>query len=114
MIRRPPRSTRFPYTTLYRSVGRLGDRGAAHLPAAPGAGVGPGEDGDHLVVGGEQRLERGDGGCRRAGGEELQCGLTSTRGTQGAMPAPPPASTSARAGGRATAAKIGRASGRGR
>src|SRR3712207_7858434 len=66
MIRRPPRSTRFPYTTLYRSVGRLGDRGAAHLPAAPRAGVGPGEDRDHLAVGGAQRLHRGDGGGRRA------------------------------------------------
>src|SRR3712207_6952458 len=26
MIRRPPRSTLFPYTTLFRSVGQLGDR----------------------------------------------------------------------------------------
>src|SRR5690554_7229205 len=28
MIRRPPRSTLFPYTTLFRSHGRLRDRGA--------------------------------------------------------------------------------------
>src|SRR5256886_12338965 len=28
MIRRPPRSTLFPYTTLFRSEGRLGDRAA--------------------------------------------------------------------------------------
>src|SRR2546422_9216032 len=27
MIRRPPRSTLFPYTTLFRSRGRAGDRG---------------------------------------------------------------------------------------
>src|SRR3712207_7208392 len=27
MIRRPPRSTLFPYTTLFRSLGRLGRRG---------------------------------------------------------------------------------------
>src|SRR3712207_6971988 len=27
MIRRPPRSTLFPYTTLFRSPGRLADRG---------------------------------------------------------------------------------------
>src|SRR5687767_15561979 len=27
MIRRPPRSTLFPYTTLFRSVPRLGDEG---------------------------------------------------------------------------------------
>src|SRR2546430_10986598 len=30
MIRRPPRSTLFPYTTLFRSVGA--DRHDAHLP----------------------------------------------------------------------------------
>src|SRR5260370_21784957 len=29
MIRRPPRSTLFPYTTLFRSLGRLPERGAA-------------------------------------------------------------------------------------
>src|SRR2546427_7807903 len=37
MIRRPPRSTLFPYTTLFRSPGRLGarlDRGLAR-PALP-------------------------------------------------------------------------------
>src|SRR2546430_7690454 len=27
MIRRPPRSTLFPYTTLFRSVGQMGPRG---------------------------------------------------------------------------------------
>src|SRR3712207_7927577 len=29
MIRRPPRSTLFPYTTLFRSDGRRGESGAA-------------------------------------------------------------------------------------
>src|SRR3712207_7660080 len=41
MIRRPPRSTLFPYTTLFRS--RLGDDGRARGPAArlrPRRGVG--------------------------------------------------------------------------
>src|SRR3712207_8736833 len=34
MIRRPPRSTLFPYTTLFRSVGRLADHpGRQVLPA---------------------------------------------------------------------------------
>src|SRR3712207_7528297 len=28
MIRRPPRSTLFPYTTLFRSLGEPGERGA--------------------------------------------------------------------------------------
>src|SRR5258708_31789764 len=31
MIRRPPRSTLFPYTTLFRSVRRQRRNGAAHL-----------------------------------------------------------------------------------
>src|SRR2546425_8106087 len=36
MIRRPPRSTLFPYTTLFRSVQVLGgDRAAARAGAAP-------------------------------------------------------------------------------
>src|SRR5260370_11960798 len=40
MIRRPPRSTLFPYTTLFRSGQVVRDRGG---PAgASGAGVGPG------------------------------------------------------------------------
>src|SRR3712207_7411016 len=33
MIRRPPRSTLFPYTTLFRSAGRGGSAAAACLPA---------------------------------------------------------------------------------
>src|SRR2546422_3421580 len=42
MIRRPPRSTLFPYTTLFRSLERLVDRvggeepGRLHLAAEPG------------------------------------------------------------------------------
>src|SRR2546430_9809672 len=31
MIRRPPRSTLFPYTTLFRSVWAAGDDGIAHF-----------------------------------------------------------------------------------
>src|SRR2546421_8767464 len=47
MIRRPPRSTLFPYTTLFRSAGRGGlglygaarpDPGAAQIRLDPGAG----------------------------------------------------------------------------
>src|SRR3712207_8680617 len=36
MIRRPPRSTLFPYTTLFRSAERRGDRGLARREEAPG------------------------------------------------------------------------------
>src|SRR2546422_6447719 len=35
MIRRPPRSTLFPYTTLFRSPGTVPDVAASHM-AAPG------------------------------------------------------------------------------
>src|SRR5438132_7786066 len=45
MIRRPPRSTLFPYTTLFRSVDRRDRRGArrwcAHGPPGLAAGVHP-------------------------------------------------------------------------
>src|SRR2546430_12656748 len=38
MIRRPPRSTLFPYTTLFRSPVRVGDcRGAPETPRTSGA-----------------------------------------------------------------------------
>src|SRR5260221_9973331 len=38
MIRRPPRSTLFPYTTLFRSVGRH-DRRRGRVPAGLGEGA---------------------------------------------------------------------------
>src|SRR2546423_7083353 len=53
MIRRPPRSTLFPYTTLFRSDG---------LPRRDAAVPGPG---DRLVPGGHRRSPR-----RRAGTRE--------------------------------------------
>src|SRR3989442_6369853 len=37
MIRRPPRSTLFPYTTLFRSRHHSGIRGEDRLPAGVGA-----------------------------------------------------------------------------
>src|SRR3989442_8036246 len=46
MIRRPPRSTLFPYTTLFRSAGERGRRGAEkRLRAGRGAGRRPGHRG---------------------------------------------------------------------
>src|SRR6266487_6547018 len=39
MIRRPPRSTLFPYTTLFRSRTVAGTLGRRRLPAGPGRGV---------------------------------------------------------------------------
>src|SRR5256885_12391010 len=47
MIRRPPRSTLFPYTTLFRSAERRRPRDARHR-------------------GGGRRLRRGDGGDRKS------------------------------------------------
>src|SRR5260370_23742750 len=41
MIRRPPRSTLFPYTTLFRSVG-VGGGPVAQSSVCPGAGEPPG------------------------------------------------------------------------
>src|SRR3712207_7254734 len=56
MIRRPPRSTLFPYTTLFRSVDRL-DVDDAQLDPADRAGrrreqpqLGGGDRHEHLVV----------------------------------------------------------------
>src|SRR2546426_3336746 len=40
MIRRPPRSTLFPYTTLFRSVGERRRREVAELARLPCDGVG--------------------------------------------------------------------------
>src|SRR3712207_7267605 len=57
MIRRPPRSTLFPYTTLFRSP-----RGQAALE-----GTGP-EHGVHPLHGGGQRRQGPPGGCGRVGG----------------------------------------------
>src|SRR3712207_8170245 len=77
MIRRPPRSTLFPYTTLFRSGGHRGDRlveravqGDAGIGLQRGAEdvhrlalVGPlGQRGDDLVGGAalDQRVDPGD------------------------------------------------------
>src|SRR5690349_22872032 len=59
MIRRPPRSTLFPYTTLFRSAALRGDTGHAttnpvvlslpHVGPAGGTPRRPGERGHHPV-----------------------------------------------------------------
>src|SRR3712207_7298063 len=62
MIRRPPRSTLFPYTTLFRSAGlRVGvRRQAADVP--PVAHRDEREDGDLRVL---RRVQRAEQGARR-------------------------------------------------
>src|SRR2546426_2762117 len=53
MIRRPPRSTLFPYTTLFRSPGALGDRRGAR-PQLVGIRIAGREDALGQTVRGEQ------------------------------------------------------------
>src|SRR3712207_7372316 len=57
MIRRPPRSTLFPYTTLFRSGLRL-ERGLVLRPADRLRGGGPERQREHRA-GGEQSLSHG-------------------------------------------------------
>src|SRR3712207_9046636 len=66
MIRRPPRSTLFPYTTLFRSVGvvRAGVVGGRYL--AQGAGQVPG------VTAALQRLPQGSALLRAAPGAAVE------------------------------------------
>ena len=45
MIRRPPRSTLFPYTTLFRSQGYVGRPGRRGRPGPPGLDGNPGQQG---------------------------------------------------------------------
>src|SRR3712207_7203403 len=68
MIRRPPRSTLFPYTTLFRSRGGSGSRGGSrqrprrdrpvHRPRGAERGdLGGGANGEWLVVSRRRRSE---------------------------------------------------------
>src|SRR3712207_7435719 len=60
MIRRPPRSTLFPYTTLFRSP-QDPQAGVLLALAAPAAGEQPHEEGDRQQAEGrEQDRQRGD------------------------------------------------------
>src|SRR3712207_9115465 len=63
MIRRPPRSTLFPYTTLFRSVGGGDERGAGDGVGERGARRAG--DAVHLVQGDEDRRGRRSGERRR-------------------------------------------------
>src|SRR2546422_8617182 len=74
MIRRPPRSTLFPYTTLFRSVEVAPDRFL--VPPRHGAG----ERGDRLLAG--QVLK----GALHQGAQRLPClGVRQSRVTQQAL-----------------------------
>src|SRR3989454_8122346 len=77
MIRRPPRSTLFPYTTLFRSDDDLAlheHLGGGVLPAGRG-----GRDARVAVAGGRHRPVLGDGGHRGIVGCPRDTDRKSTR-----------------------------------
>src|SRR5690606_39480771 len=69
VIRRPPRSTFFPYTTLFRSAHRAGtggskrDDGATRKASLRSPGACEGARGTQHRAGGEQIERRGEVGC---------------------------------------------------
>src|SRR2546430_2829226 len=81
MIRRPPRSTLFPYTTLFRSFLREGQRRRDVVDVAPGVlrGLGPGEGVARVLPPARQHHDpvRVPGGQHREG--ELDRDRKSTR-----------------------------------
>src|SRR2546422_7936265 len=90
MIRRPPRSTLFPYTTLFRSAHPVQQDGASHEARRPGAS--PPQGGGVAVAGRVSgraaralvQFPGGDGGSAGHGvGERLD-----VRGAEGAVVEP--------------------------
>src|SRR2546427_5124104 len=78
MIRRPPRSTLFPYTTLFRSLSRQGlpTNGRSRIvPASLCSGPTPARDQT------EQRNEANQEDARRFGQQGLATGLRSEEHT---------------------------------
>src|SRR3712207_7461917 len=73
MIRRPPRSTLFPYTTLFRSAGQLAAR---LLAAAGGPGGGP------VRAGRPRRVHRRAGERVPVGGGAGRAGLRDRKSTR--------------------------------
>src|SRR3712207_7408659 len=66
MIRRPPRSTLFPYTTLFRSPHQLAGRlDALHQPDRPAVGV------EHAVDDGQQDQQVRAQGVGDEGGQDV-------------------------------------------
>src|SRR5438034_9570363 len=59
MIRPPPRSTLFPYTTLFRSLSVVGRQGVANVVTG---GIGAGDDGGLVALHRERRAGGGDFG----------------------------------------------------
>src|SRR3712207_7543160 len=73
MIRRPPRSTLFPYTTLFRSLDRLGLPLSRLQELNPrlvvGSITGFGHDGPEAARAGYDQIAQGEGGLMSITGE---------------------------------------------
>src|SRR5256885_10680929 len=83
MIRRPPRSTLFPYTTLFRSLKATG----AAVPEALGTSSSQPQRPDLLAsAAGLHRLPAGGAVDRDAGGCRLPVGCVSWAGATGVLP----------------------------
>src|SRR5256885_16206153 len=67
MIRRPPRSTLFPYTTLFRSRTGAGSQGGPFSAVGPAecCDAPPGDTGARALLGKRHRNRRGSGGILR-------------------------------------------------
>src|SRR2546430_6162534 len=85
MIRRPPRSTLFPYTTLFRSA------------SAPAWNTRPSprrrrplRDASCRLLAIKWRLRGGVGGGNHRGGPPRERGAPPAGGTKGGAPGPPP------------------------
>src|SRR3712207_7840634 len=64
MIRRPPRSTLFPYTTLFRSRGQVGLQGRLRPPPGVARPCQPKSDGHHRSPRSARTLEMTASGAR--------------------------------------------------
>src|SRR2546430_6864802 len=109
MIRRPPRSTLFPYTTLFRSLQPAVAAIACVRRDQPGgrrAGRGAGPDRDRTEPGGDRRDPAGHPGPAAAGAAAERVAV----GYRPARPDPGPAGVGAADG--ASAASPGSAAGR--
>src|SRR5256886_12883964 len=91
MIRRPPRSTLFPYTTLFRSLlpVRRGEKEVCFAQTEPDAGSDPGgmrttavRDGNHYVINGVKRFITG---ADKASFMQLMAATDRSKGSRGGI-----------------------------